>query len=226
MHTLSISKFFSFNLETNINDFINFWSTYNNDDFEESREKKIDYFTELNLNNELTENNVKKLLRWKDPHYLTELTNKKNSRVERVLSKIAILNKFRFGKITEHEFDSNCNIFPTGDGVWNIFLKHIAKPTDFPIYDQHVHRAFCFHTTDINNKDAMDKKLNDIKNCYIEYKKYFFEVYEKYDDTHNSKINIEKVKEMKKIDNALVAYGQFLQKYALEKGKNKLRNFL
>jgi hypothetical protein len=64
-----------------------------------SRQKKnaaiIDYFSELNVGNDLTDENVRRLLRWKDPTRLTEvIKGRPNAKVVSVLKSVReTLNK-------------------------------------------------------------------------------------------------------------------------------------
>ena len=208
MYILKQTEFSNFNLHQS-KLFVPFWNSfYHYKILDENTQQEIDYFVELNLNNLLTENNIKKLLRWKDPKYLSEMIksgknqDSKNPRVYKVLSKMNKINDFRNNEITEFQFDEILNdCFPNGNGIWNIFIKHIAKPLSFPIYDQHVYRAFCWHKKD-NEKD--------INNKYSNYKEYFYEIYY---SLYNDTSVIEKIRNMKTIDNALMAFGQFLKIY-------------
>lgn len=175
----------------------------------------IDYLKELNLGNRLTEQNVKRLLRWKDPRMLTEEIlsgpnqGKNNQRVMRVIEKLDKVNDFRFGRMNEYEFlkETN-NIFPNGI-IWQIFLFHIARPFGYPIADQNVFRTYCKQNP-IEIQEDWDG--------YMHYVDYFFQISisagiitgKPNGDEHN----IEKiVSELKTVDDALFAFGQFLNLY-------------
>jgi hypothetical protein len=82
--------------------FVEFWSQFYDDSitvFES--DEKIDYLAELNLGKDLTDENVRRLLRWKDETYLTQRIlsgpNKgiDNPRVIRVLGHLGSINQFR-----------------------------------------------------------------------------------------------------------------------------------
>jgi hypothetical protein len=56
------------------NNFINFWSQFYKYSIKKlNSNDKIDYLKDLNLNTNLTEENIINLLRWKYPKYLTSI---------------------------------------------------------------------------------------------------------------------------------------------------------
>lgn len=191
----------------NIGPFVEFWSQFANTKvFEQGGKTQIDYIAELNLGADLTEGNVRKLVRWKDPLRLTHtiLTDPENARsnpkVDRILQNIGSLNDFRRGVLTEAEIKAVVDeIFP-GGFVYKIFLLHIAKPHLYPIADQHVFRSYSVH-----------KKVT----AEITWETY--EGYREYFSKLACELGVEEVSEnveqLKKIDNALMAFGQFLNKY-------------
>ncbi len=76
------------------------------------------------------------------------------------------------------------SFFPDDNScIWKIFLLHIAIPSQIPIYDQHVYRAFEFiHTGKVREIPSKDKdKYAHFKNHYYPWfqqirKDYKFEV--------------------------------------------------
>ncbi len=215
MFILNKSKFGNSDL-TNAKEFVEFWSKYYSYEVKALKSRNnISYINELNLKNDLNKQNVKRLLRWKDPRMLTEEIlsgpNKgsKNSRVMRVLNKLRRLNDFRNGQIDEKSFLKIVeNIFPNGF-IWPVFLFHIARPYEFPIVDQNVFRAFSIQT---NNKIP-----EDLGN-YKEYKDFFFNVAKsagiiERQPKGNEKNISEIVLALKKVDDALFIFGQFLNNY-------------
>lgn len=217
MFVLDKSKFFD-KVLINAEDFINVWRKYYNYVVKDENGKDILYIEDLNLNNNLTEQNIKRLLRWKDPHMLTEKIQSgknegsNNKKVEEVLKNFKNINDFRFGKISEDDFKGVTeNIFKTGI-VWRIFLFHISRPLEYPIADQNVFRVF-FLLNDIK-KDPTKAKWED----YIEYKKFFFDI-AKYagiidHELEGNEKNIRNIVErLKKVDDALFEFGKFLKKY-------------
>lgn len=217
MFILDKSKFGDCDL-TNAKEFVEFWNKESKEDntkvFNET-DKIISYINELNLNNDLTEENVKRLLRWKDHYMLTEKirsgpnAGNDNDRVMRVLKELKSLNDFRHGRIPETDFLKKVkDIYPNGF-VWQVFLFHIARPKEYPIADQNVFRVFHILTKE---------KTPEYWDGYNSYKEFFFEIAAKagirQENENNFSIYVSRLKE---VDNALFAYGIFLESYYSKK---------
>ena len=209
-------------------EFVNYWGrphTFASVKCYDSDEK-VNYIEELNIGNRLTEQNIKRLLRWKDPRMLTEKIlsgpneGKDNEKVLKVLEKRDDINQFRessigtgiddFKRVTKEIFS---------DGfVWPIFLFHIARPHEFPIADRNVFKSYSLHK---------QVKIPENWTEYKDYIEYFFQIAiaaniisEKPQGNESNLIEI--VKELKRVDNALVAFGQFV--YSCEKNKPYLKS--
>jgi len=164
----------------------------------------IDYFAELNVGSDLTEENVRRLLRWKDSQWLTELklNGEANGNVVRVLKSLSMINRFRNDQITEDDMRREADqVFP-GGGVWKFFLLHIAKPAAYPIADGNVFQAFSLH------KGLQTKKPYTWE-TYEAYRNYFGQIA----GAMGLRETIENIRELKRIDNALMRFGQFLRAY-------------
>jgi hypothetical protein len=203
MYTLNLADVARFDLDK-AQDFVEFWNRYYTDSttvFE--TEDKIDYFSELNIGNDLTEENLRRLLRWKDPHYLTHIhseTREDNPKVAKALKQLAAINLFRNGGSAEEDMRKTAaQVFPTGF-IWQVFLLHVAKPNVYPIADENVFRVFSLHTG-VEAKQDWD--------TYIAYSKYFGQIAEKLGVPRT----VENLSQLKRIDNALVVFGQFLRAY-------------
>jgi len=207
MYVLDSSEFASLDRRS-VTTFIRYWSQFHRDGPKKlGTDNTIDYETELNLGAKLSRENIKNLLRWKAPRHLTHVTlsgkncGQSNAKVARVLAKQISLNRFRNGEIGESAMrDSLDKIFPTGI-VYRVFVLHICKPLVFPIADQHVFRAFRYHT----NRD-----LSDSWEKYDRYKEYFFSL-ASHLPTH--KCPSKQLQELKMLDSALMMFGQFLDTY-------------
>lgn len=134
----------------------------------------------------------------------------KNEVVMKVLENLENINAFRFSKMSEEDFKEKIgSIKGIGEHIFLTFLFHIARPFEYPIADQNVFRAFS------------TQKQTDVPQdwCgYIHYMDYFFEVAisagiitEKPKGDENN-INA-LVRDLKRVDNALFAFGQFLYTY-------------
>jgi hypothetical protein len=206
MYTLNLLEIAKFDL-ANANTFVTFWSQFY-EDFTTvfGSEDRIDYSTELNLGRDLTEENVRRLLRWKDPMYLTQTIlsgpNKgsDNPRVLRVLENLRSINHFRSGTITEEEARGIAKrIFPNGP-IWQVFLLHIARPHTYPIADKNVFRTCSLHTG------------TEIKESWAGYRSYR-DYFDKIASAMGISQTIANLSQLKQIDNALMVFGQFLRSY-------------
>ena len=186
--------------------FVLFWRQFYRDSVKVfSSDTRIDYYAEIELGRPLTAENVRRLLRWKDAAYLTEVIMsgaKKgpNRRVDKVIEHVAALNAFRRGTLSETTFlKCATSIFPTG-WIWRLFLFHIARPLDYPIVDQHVFRSYCWHTGDESEPGW---------EMYERYRRYFDSIVAAAGQTDESPLQMRK-----HADDALLAFGQFLKRYA------------
>jgi hypothetical protein len=209
MYILSPDDMAEFDL-ANASRFVKFWSQFYNYHvtvFETKTE--IDYFSELNLGNDLTAENVRRLLRWKDPRLLTEriLTGpnegQDNPRVAPVLNCLGTINQFRNDQIGDDDMrHAAAEVFPHGI-VWRAFLLHIAKPHSCPIADQNVFRAWSLHT---------GRRDEQTWETYAAYCQYFWHVAEAVGASQAPQ-TIENLCQLKRIDNALFVFGKFLKAY-------------
>ena len=174
-------------------------------------DEEVNYIEELNIGHRLTEQNIKRLLRWKDPRILTEKIlsgpdeGKDNKKVLKVLERRDDINQFRESSIGTGIDDFKRvtrEIFPVGF-VWPIFLFHIARPHEFPIADRNVFKSYSLH------KQA---KIPENWTEYEDYTDYFLQIsiaakIISVKAQGNDSSLIEIVKELKRVDNALVAPG-------------------
>jgi hypothetical protein len=220
LFTLNQSNIANFDLQ-NAKDFVESWRRYYRADTVEVLDSEqiegglqsrqiIDYFKELNVGADLSEENIRRLLRWKDRRLLTQTIlsgknkGKSNPKVNRVLENIVGINQFRNGRIGEDEMRTlAAKIFPKGN-VWQFYLLHIAQPHIYPIADVNVFAACALHTRLTLSKPYSWQD-------YQGYKVYFGKIAQELGIPFATS-NIRKLKE---IDNALVAFGQFLIKYRL-----------
>ncbi len=168
-----------------------------------------EYLSELNIGSDLTEQNVTRLLRWKDPIWLThpkKKDGKANPHVVRVLRQLDALNGFRNGELNADEFQAITNgLFPNGI-IWQLFLFHVAQPVEWPIADQHVFRSYS-----VMFGAAAPESIA----AFSSYSKKFRELAASFrasvgiDDNDKALV----VRENKRLDNALFAFGQFLAAY-------------
>jgi len=93
-------------------------------------------------------------------------------------------------------------IFSSSGAVYRAFLFHIARPADYPIWDQNVARVHALLTERNNDRDWQH---------YSDYRRWFTELKKLLNiGRHPTRNNMRKAK---RLDSALVAYGQFLKRY-------------
>lgn len=185
--------------------FIECWERY----YDYANDDNRVYFAEINLDREVTPQNITRLLRWKDRRWLThpkKADGEPNPRVIRVLDQLGSINGFRNGGLTADEFHAvTQNVFPNGM-IWQLFLFHIARPSEWPIADQHVFRSYSL---------LFKAPAPDSVAAYRSYAKAFRQLTETFRQSaaiqDNTSLDI--VKTNKRVDNALFAFGQFLAKY-------------
>ena len=175
--------------KTDCNDlemFINFWSklyAYPLSDIYD----KIIHKTEFN------DDDIQNLFIWKNGMILSKL--KQNSLDNKIKSKIKLINFYK--QQNEVDVDDFRKNFNDVSAVWKIFLLHIIRPTKFPIYDQHVHRTHNYiHKLDYSNISA-----NSPKDKPKEL--FYFNTYLKF-------INTLPNQDLKRLDEAFFAFGQFI----------------
>ncbi|TAG51881.1 MAG: hypothetical protein EAZ27_13035 [Cytophagales bacterium] len=176
-------------------EFVEFWSKFYDTNSDETK----GYSTTITKKS-FTEEDLEILFEWKNQMRLSE--KKDISFKTKVLTKISLINEYK-SKLeidVEKYFE---DFYEVSGVVWRIFLLHCIKPNEFPIYDQHVHRALLYmngenienvlKTGDLSN----DKKLDYYKNEYLP----FFQKFGKYNP--------------KKFDEAMVSLGQHISKKSI-----------
>lgn len=156
------------------------------------------YCEALNLGGKLTADNVRTLLKWKSPRWLSP----KSDKVQKALEHLDKINLFRAGK--NAELDS---LFG-GGGVYDMFIKHIARPTEYPIYDRHVLNAY--YRLEKGLADGESERTT--KEAYEEYRAFFFRAYDAMFGAGKRKNDLETVNNMKMLDYVLMEYDRAHEK--------------
>ena len=140
----------------------------------------------------LSEKDVKDLFQWKNGMKLSQA--KEKSLKIKILKKIKIINSLR--ATTEIDLDYFLKEFKEVSVVWKVFLLHIISPSMYPIYDQHIHRAYRFMNNEAS--DGIKASMNESVKL-----KFYFEEYYPF-------VKQSKIKDLKKMDEAFFAFGQFI----------------
>jgi hypothetical protein len=167
-----------------LQDFISFWSklyAYDNAVLYDKIHHKV-----------LSEKDIKDLYQWKNGMKLSQA--KEKSLNTKIIKKIDIINSLR--ATTEIDLDYFLKEFKEVSVVWKMFLLHIISPSMYPIYDQHIHRAYRFMNNEAS--DGIKASMNEATKL-----KFYFEEY--YPFVKQSKID-----DLKKMDEAFFAFGQFI----------------
>jgi hypothetical protein len=130
---------------------------------------------------------INELYKWKNG--MTLSVKKQKSLEAKILSKLDIINDLKHQKVTDLNFF--LEEFLDVSFVWKIFLLHLIKPNTYPIYDQHIHRAFNYiHVDQMFIQKAKQHE-------------FYFKHYLNF-------IKFEEIKNLKKLDEAFFAFGQFI----------------
>ena len=173
--------------ENNLNTFIESWSKLYSYANEAVYKKAI-------IKRELSNADLQDLYKWKNGMRLS--VKKQKSLETKIISKLSLINTFRDSNMIEvEEFRKEFKDLTT---VWKIFLLHIIKPSKYPIYDQHIHRTFLF----IHNEDWSNISNTSINNKAKEA--FYFNRYLPF-------IEEQQIKDLKQLDEAFFAFGQFLK---------------
>lgn len=174
------------NKATDLNSFISAWSKLYSYSNEAIYNKSI-------VKETLTKTDIQNLYKWKNGMKLSVL--KQKSLDTKITSKLSIINALKNDANLDIEYFKN--EFRNISAVWKIFLLHIIKPNKYPIYDQHIHRAFLF----IHKENWSNISNTSINNKAKE--QFYFERYLPFIESQN-------IKDLKKLDEAFFAFGQFL----------------
>jgi|TARA_R100000501_G_C2616568_1_gene110088 hypothetical protein len=141
----------------------------------------------------LTKTDIQNLYVWKNGMPLSVL--KQKSLDTKIKTKLSKINAFKNDAVIDIRLFRK--EFKSLSTVWKIFLLHIINPNKYPIYDQHIHRAFLF----IHNEDWSNISNTSINNKAKE--EFYFNRYLPFIEKQN-------IQDIKKLDEAFFAFGQFL----------------
>lgn len=168
----------------NLTDFIAYWSQL----YAYGQAEK---YAKIHKNILSTED-LTALYEWKNGMKLSEA--KAKSLTSKIIQRINIINDLKAAKkINMNDFLSE---FKHVSAVWKLFLLHIIQPDEYPIYDQHIHRAYSFIKK--QSTEGIKSTISDAKKL-----KFYFEEYLPF-------VKETGFKDLKKMDEAFFAFGQFI----------------
>lgn len=169
----------------NIKEFVGFWYRFYVDPNEDK------YFKNINKI-KFDKHTLLSLFEWKNGSELSK--GKMKSFENKILTKLKIINSLKAS--SKFELNNFLVEFDAVSAIWKIFLLHIIKPDKYPIFDQHVYRAFYYikysRIKELPNDDR--KKEN---HYFREYLLFFKQ--------------IKKKVSAKRVDEALWSFGKFLK---------------
>ncbi len=154
-------------------------------------------YTDLIYKQELSIENIEELFTWKNG---MRLSGKKDTSLkEKILSKHKIINQLKYDW-DENFFDTT---FSDLSAIWKIFLMHIIQPYEYPIFDQHVFRAFMYITKQVKDSSLPYSNSEKIKIYHKDYKPFYLNCKDIMDSNFTSK----------QLDSSLWTFGKFLSDY-------------
>jgi len=178
-------------------EFVEFWQQ-----FYKSKIPDEVYQDNLNLEGELSGENVGLLWRWKNERYGSPLI----AATKAILSDINVFRRLaHVEEAEERSFWQKASLVSPGI-VWQVFLFHMARPQDYPILDQHVMRAYYALTTGYIYRNPRETRVpcrsyEQFRSSYSDYRDFFFGV-----------VGEAGSPEPKAVDRALWAFGRHLKR--------------
>jgi hypothetical protein len=170
--------------DTSYSDFVGYWKeqySYPNSHW---------YYDNINLT-KYNHHNICDLFCWKNG---MNLSHPKQLVVNSIALKLDFVNQLK----QQYDEDFFVREFGYLSAIWQVFLRHIIQPAQFPIFDQHVYRAFRY---------LQRQEKDEIPNNKVLKLKIYFEQYLAF------YLDMEENTELftgKEIDDALWAFGKFL----------------
>jgi hypothetical protein len=154
-------------------------------------------YTDLIYREEFSVENIEELFTWKNG---MKLSGKKDTALkEKILSKHEIINQLKRNWNT-NIFDKT---FSDLSAIWKIFLMHIIQPNEYPIFDQHVFRAFKYISEQDKDASLPTSNGEKIKIYHKDYKPFYLNCKDIMNDNFTAK----------QLDSALWTFGKFLSEY-------------
>lgn len=171
--------------------FVNFWAKF----WSAKDQKQDQEFYDKQIKEPLTEENLRRLFRWKNQIDFANHDSKSKA-MNRIISRLEELRELSPTTTAE----SFLTQFDDLSAIWRIFLLHCWSKGKYPIYDQHVHRAMSFiclgKMEEIGTWSDKRKACSYLKR-YLPFSKNLG------------------VANTQKVDQALMVFGRFLKTYSI-----------
>ncbi|MBN3582821.1 hypothetical protein JYB64_10535 [Algoriphagus aestuarii] len=172
----------------NLNDFVEAWSPM------------YSYPLESKYRNNISKGLINKdsfieLFKWKNGTGNTISGKKLNTALD-YWGKVEVLKELKVNfdwSLFENEFEPQ-----KSSTIWKLFLLHIMKPSEFPIFDQHVYRSFLFF------KEGIIKEIpSNSRTKYLLFKHEYLGWFNKLKNQYNAS--------PKMMDESFFSFGQMLK---------------
>jgi len=184
----------------------------------EKLNEQVRYSNNINLNEDLTDKNLKELLTWKQQHFVKKYWKTLVELKEHI-------NNFRHREILDRfgpefiEFYNRIAPISTEGPIIIFFIIHIAKPLMYPIIDQHVIRAFRFVKKGII-RSVSNLKKEDLEENEFALLKLYIQFFMKM--IAECRFPVDDIKSHQNVDRALWSCGKYLKaKRDIKKLKKK-----
>jgi hypothetical protein len=173
----------AFDSEISFEEFVSYWSRF--------YIYPLDYlYTERIAKKQFTSDDVTKLFIWKNARVFSQ---RKQLTLDKINSKLGIVNELK----RNFSLDTFSEEFVDISAIWKLYLLHIIVPQRFPIFDQHVCRAYNF---------VVQNEIKEIPSANSSKEGLYFESYVPFfNDVASEDIS------RKKMDEALWTFGKFLK---------------
>ena len=198
----------------NIHEFVKSWSHFYKYSRKDLSGKRICYLDELCLGADIKLENLRNLLRWKSSRFLSGKTSDSKAKIGQIEKGLDTLNAFRRDDVLVEFSKWASDVYPDDKRVvLRAFLFHIARPTEYPIWDQHVARTFAV----LRGRAFCVDWAN-----YADYRNWFADLKTALGSGETRTVS--DMREIKRLDSALMVYGQFLAKYSASVPKSRQPN--
>ena len=149
------------------------------------------YYNSINQER-LERQHLADLFRWKNG---MNLSSQKWKSWDRIALRLDVINELRL-RFDQRAFEE---AFSEVSLIWKIYLLHICRPAEHPIFDQHVYRAYRYIR-------RQDKELTHPRELELFY-------YDSYISFFNDLLRRSPHCSYKDVDDALWVFGRFLNAY-------------
>ena len=188
-------------------EFVDFWEPLYLTRFRSEEEYRLAeerYSRNVKEVEEITEENIHALFRWKLGQDWEKASWKRKSAFQKAIDNLDRLNEFkRLQRVTDAQVEGFLRFLSgiTSGRIYKPLFFHICRPLEFALYDQHVYRGWHFLV------HFEIKEVPEDFEVYKQYNRFFAEHAQRMDSDDQWAAR-------RRLDKALMAFGTFLKRYA------------